>query len=213
MLRHSVVVSPERRVTLLYSVRTVADIAFREELQWLSARHPQARVLIVVSGDGGGGAYRQGRIDENLVREVVPAPGRAAFFICGPASMIDAMRQMLERMGVPAERVHYEAFQAAAALASEAARSGDAGAPARATFRASRVEVDVRPGETLLEAGERAGAGLASFCRAGICGTCRTRVAAGDVRCEGEALTDEERRQGWVLPCVAHAAGDCVLEA
>jgi ferredoxin len=74
-------------------------------------------------------------------------------------------------------------------------------------------EVEVLPGESLLDAAERAGAGISSFCRAGICGTCRTRLISGEVSCEGEALTDRDRQDGYVLPCVSVVAGDCVLEA
>jgi ferredoxin-NADP reductase len=43
MLRHAVHAEPARGVTLLYSARTEADFAFKDEIAALVRRHPQAR--------------------------------------------------------------------------------------------------------------------------------------------------------------------------
>ena len=37
--------------------------------------------------------------------------------------------------------------------------------------------------------------------------------AVNDLEPSLEALSDEDRQRGYVLPCVSWAAGDCVLEA
>ena len=50
MLRHAVATEPTRPVTLLYSARTEADFAFRDELVTAARRHPQVRVYFAVSG-------------------------------------------------------------------------------------------------------------------------------------------------------------------
>jgi ferredoxin len=52
-----------------------------------------------------------------------------------------------------------------------------------------------------------------SMCRSGVCGTCRTKVLEGDVACDSSALDDRDRQDGFVLACVSHARGDCVVEA
>jgi ferredoxin-NADP reductase len=214
MLRHAVAAEPSRRVTLLYSVRAKADAAFRDELDSVARRHPQARVAITITGDGDPQGCRHGRIDAALIHEAVPDPTRSIFLICGPLAMIDGVRAVLGQMGVAQERVRFEAFEAAQALASGAGGPEEAeGAPGRLRLSKSGRDIAIRPAETLLEASERAGAPIASFCRAGICGTCRTRVLSGSVRCSAEALSEEDRERGYVLPCVAWVTGDCVLEA
>ena len=45
------------------------------------------------------------------------------------------------------------------------------------------------------------------------CRTCMRRMHSGEVRyrIEWPGLLEEEKREGWVLPCVAHAAADIVL--
>ena len=68
-------------------------------------------------------------------------------------------------------------------------------------------------GESLLESAERAGIELLSSCRNGTCRTCMCRLMAGEVRyrIEWPGLSREEKTEGWVLPCVAEAAGEAPL--
>jgi ferredoxin-NADP reductase len=213
ILRHTLAAQPLRRVALLYSVRSARDVPFHQELEWLATRHPQLRLVLTVTGPADEPGCRRGRIDEALLREAVHALVRPMFFICGPGPMIDGVRGLLHAIGVRPGFVRFEAFEAAAAMAANGTRVAGPCAPCRLRLSRSGREIDVQAGETLLEAAERAGAAIASFCRAGVCGTCRTRLLAGEAPCSAEALSDEDRRRGFVLPCVAVPGGDCVLEA
>ena len=95
------------------------------------------------------------------------------------------------------------------------AKSGPACAVAKAklVFELSRRAVEVPPGATLLEAAGAAGVTIPSLCRAGVCGTCKTRLLSGDVQFSSDAVDAEELAQGFILPCVAWPVGDCELEA
>jgi ferredoxin len=68
---------------------------------------------------------------------------------------------------------------------------------------------------TMLAAAERAGLRLPSSCRNGTCRTCLCRMASGQVgyRIEWPGLTPDEKREGYILPCVAFARSDITLEA
>ncbi len=70
-------------------------------------------------------------------------------------------------------------------------------------------------GTTLLEAAEAAGVALPSSCRNGSCRTCICRLRSGPVRhtIEWPGLSFDEKREGYILPCVAVALGDLELEA
>ena len=72
---------------------------------------------------------------------------------------------------------------------------------------------EAREDQTLLLAAEAAGLPLASSCRNGTCRTCMRLMLSGEVRyrIEWPGLLAEEKREGWVLPCVAHPAADIVL--
>ena len=68
---------------------------------------------------------------------------------------------------------------------------------------------------TVLEAAERAGVRLPSSCRNGTCRTCICLSTGGTVRykIEWPGLSLDERREGYILPCVAVAEGDLVIVA
>ena len=81
-------------------------------------------------------------------------------------------------------------------------------APSGCTFEAPR-------GVTLLDAAARANLRLPSSCRNGTCRTCMCRLTSGRVsyRIEWPGLLPEEKAQGFILPCVAYAESDLVIEA
>ena len=69
---------------------------------------------------------------------------------------------------------------------------------------------------TLLQAAEQAGVWLRdSSCRNGTCRTCLCRLVSGQVvyRIDWPGLSLDEKRDGFILPCVAHPASDVVIEA
>ncbi len=65
----------------------------------------------------------------------------------------------------------------------------------------------------LLAAAEQAGLQLPSSCRNGTCRTCMCRVLSGQVRyrIQWPGLLPEEKAEGWILLCIAHAQSDLVL--
>ena len=68
--------------------------------------------------------------------------------------------------------------------------------------------------ETILAAALRANLILPYGCRDGACGSCKSRVIAGDVRhasFQASTLTEVEQKQGYILPCVARPTSDLVL--
>lgn len=220
MLRHAIVAEPSRPVTLLYSAPSERDFAFLDELASIAKRHPQARVLLAASRDKAPRRHiYPGRIDDALIRNTVPAIAHAISFICGPAPMVDGMKTLLASLGVPRDQIRFELFQAAVAASAAAGAGEDRAAPAvraaaAASMRCSQAgkTVVVAAGQTLLEAAEDAGIEVPVLCRAGVCGTCRTRVVSGDVDCATTTLDESDRAGGYVLPCVSTARTDCVVE-
>ena len=66
--------------------------------------------------------------------------------------------------------------------------------------------------ETILEQGEAAGLILPYSCRGGMCGRCKVKLESGDVRqLNDEALTDDEKSQGYILACSSVPTSDVVI--
>ncbi|BCF91054.1 2Fe-2S iron-sulfur cluster-binding protein [Paraburkholderia largidicola] len=68
---------------------------------------------------------------------------------------------------------------------------------------------------TVLEAAGFANLHLPRMCRNGTCRTCLCRLESGSVRytIEWPGVSAEEKAQGYILPCVAVAQSDLVLDA
>ena len=83
------------------------------------------------------------------------------------------------------------------------------------TVRPGDATVVARPGETILEAGLRAGIALPFECRSGGCAECKCTVLQGEVdygAYQASALTEAERRAGKALMCCATPLSDLDLE-
>ena len=68
---------------------------------------------------------------------------------------------------------------------------------------------------TLLASAEAAGVVLPSSCRNGTCRSCICRLDSGTVSylVAWPGLSSDEKREGWILPCVALPATDLCLVA
>lgn len=73
---------------------------------------------------------------------------------------------------------------------------------------------DAPASESLLAAARKAGIDLPASCRNGTCRTCLCRLVSGRVRysIEWPGLSVEEKQDGFILPCVAHAESDVVIQ-
>ena len=75
-------------------------------------------------------------------------------------------------------------------------------------------QFDALPDQPLLLSAASNGITLPSSCRNGSCRTCISRLLSGQVhyRIEWPGLSLEEKRDGYVLPCVAYPQGNLTLE-
>jgi toluene monooxygenase electron transfer component len=83
------------------------------------------------------------------------------------------------------------------------------------TSRGQTHAFETEPGEKILDAGLRSGIALPYECGSGTCGTCRARLAGGDIEdpwpeAPGRSLLKPERSEFLMCQCVA--VTDCALE-
>ena len=66
----------------------------------------------------------------------------------------------------------------------------------------------------LLEAARHAAVNLPSSCRNGTCRTCMCRLLSGQIRYQIEwpGLSSDEKKDGYILPCIAYPQSDLVIE-
>ncbi|MFJ9452357.1 2Fe-2S iron-sulfur cluster-binding protein [Herbaspirillum sp. NPDC101397] len=79
----------------------------------------------------------------------------------------------------------------------------------------SGLEFEAGAGSSLLNAALRAQIRLPSSCRNGTCRTCLCVLKSGEIsyQIDWPGLTKEEKAEGYLLPCVAVAESDLVIDA
>ncbi len=123
-------------------------------------------------------------------------------YTCGPQPLIDAVRTVAAEHGWPEEDVRFERFAPTVRehgpdreIAVLAARSG--------------VEVLVDTEESVLDGLLRAGIGISSSCRSGVCGACQVGVLEGEPEHRDDILTAaQQAANDTMLPCVSRACGE-----
>ena len=197
--------------TLIYCVRTEQDVFFKNELATLQNRLSNFRYVLVLSQVDSDWAGWRGRLRREILEREVEKPRESTFFLCGPPAFMELGRSLLKDIGVEQAFIRQESF--GGAVAGENSSTPSAGV-LTVRFARSEVAYSISSDETVLESSERNGVLIPSGCRQGSCGTCATRLLSGNVQmAREEALSDELRSQGYILPCVSRPVSDITLDA
>ncbi len=199
-------------VTLIYCVRTSQDIIFRDELTRLSRSLARFRLIITLSAPDAGWKGNKGRLNKELLLERVLDFRTPTFFLCGPGGFMQDASELLKEQGVSADRIKQESFGGKASPAVPDP-SGDSSVPF-VEFLRSGFQFELIPDITLLEFAETVGVSIPYGCRQGQCGTCATRLLQGRVTMQaGDGLSAEQKRAGFILPCVSKIHGSICIDA
>ena len=127
--------------------------------------------------------------------------------------MMEDVKAALAALGVPASAIRTEAFGTIKRdpTAKGAASNEVAG---RVFFQASNTTAPVSCGATLLDAADAADVFIDNACRSGTCGACRVKLVSGAVTMPVEdALTNEDKANGYILACQAEIEEDVIIDA
>ncbi len=200
-----------RDVHLIYANRGVRSVIFKGELDELAARHSRLRVTHVIERPSKRWSGRVGRLTSESLRELLPGSADRDMYVCGPEGMMESVRLHGERSGWEPSSLHFEHFVDQSSTVTERTPGVEL-QPRRVVMRASGRSFDVQPGETLLEAGLRAGAPMQFSCTMGGCASCRVSVKSGTFHMpEPHCLTGEEMAAGDCLACIAQPLSDLEL--
>lgn len=192
MVRH-LKASGRARFRLYYLTRDAASTAFRDELS-----SPDYHGQVVLHHDDGDPARA---LD---LWPILERPTAAHVYCCGPRPLLEAVRDMTGHWSAAA--IHFESFVEAAAMHTAADQ------PFRVRLAQSGTTLDVGADQSILDALRAAGFDAPSSCEAGTCGTCRTRLLAGDVDHRDLVLSADERSDTLMI-CVSRArSGELVID-
>lgn len=123
-------------------------------------------------------------------------------YVCGPKGFMDAVLGSARSAGWPEAQLHFEFFGAGPADV--------AATPAMSAFEVQLASsgrvIAVAADQSVVQALAAAGVVVPTSCEQGVCGTCLTRVLAGECEHKDLYLTPEEQAaQDQFLPCCSRA--------
>jgi ferredoxin-NADP reductase len=179
---------------LLYAARSQREIACGQELKETLSD----RVSLFVSEEGN-------RLDLQQVLADFPADGDIYF--CGPARLLNALRETMTALNRPLTNLRFETFGSGGLQPNE---------PFWVRVPRLGVEVAVPEGQSMLDALEAAGVEVMAECRRGECGLCAVDVMAleGDIDNRDVFLSEHQKRENTrICACVSRAVhGGIVID-
>ena len=184
---------PQVDVQVIFSVRSPQDVIFADE--WKN--YP---VTLVAENNATAG-FLAGRLTQEILRSVPDLAARTVM-TCGPAPYMDQVEKDVKALGVT--QFFNEKFFTPVAEAATRGLTFTKLQPAKTFYGPV--------GTTLLEAFESNKVPVNAACRAGVCGSCKTKVMSGKYSVTSTmTLTPQEIAEGYVLACSCHPESDLVL--
>jgi ferredoxin-NADP reductase len=213
----------QREVWWIYGARNRVDHPFAAESRSLLKELSRGRGYIVYSrpaaSDQVGADFdAPGHIDTPLL-ERIGVSENSDFYLCGPSSFLQNMRDGLRSWGVVARNVHTEVFGSLEAITPgmvQANRTphlpaGPPGSGPPVSFARSGITAAWDPKfASVLELAEACDVPVRWSCRTGVCHTCMTGLIAGSLIYSPEPL--ERPATGNALVCCAQPNADVTLD-
>ena len=213
----------QRDIWWIYGARNRVDHPFAEESRSLVKQLARGRAYIVYSrptaSDQVGADFdAPGHIDTKLI-EKIGVSRSSDFYLCGPASFLQNMRNGLQEWGVPAANVHTEIFGSLEAITPGMAQTnhtphlpqGPAGTGPPVSFARSGIIAAWDPKfRSLLELAEACDIPVRWSCRTGVCHTCMTGLIDGSITYNPEPL--ERPAPGNLLLCCSQPNASATLD-
>ena len=223
MLHSLAAENSQRETWWIYGARNRVDHPFAEDSRSLLKQLSRGRRYIVYSkptaiDQAGLDFDSPGHIDTTLL-ERIGVPQGSDFYLCGPSSFLQNMRDGLRDWGVLAENVHTEIFGTLEAITPGMAQAvhtphpplGPPGPGPRVSFARSGITVAWDPKfGSLLELAEACDVPVRWSCRTGVCHTCMTGLIDGSIVYNPEPL--EMPAPGNVLVCCSKPTAGVSLD-
>jgi ferredoxin-NADP reductase len=213
----------EREIWWLYGARNRVDHPFAAESRSLLKHLSRGRGYIVYSrptatDQVGADFDATGHIDRALLRRIGVSQS-SDFYLCGPPSFLQNMRDGLRNWGVLAGSVHTEIFGSLEAITPGMAQvvhtphlpQGPSGSGPSVSFARSGITAAWDPKfASLLELAEACDVPVRWSCRSGVCQTCMTGLIDGSITYNPEPL--ERPAPGNVLVCCSQPNASVTLD-
>jgi NADH oxidoreductase Hcr len=198
---------PQAHITVCYHVKTSDDTIFAEEWHRLTERYPSTLSLHIITTRQTQNNGLSGRLSQSQLQNLISNFSDYTVMTCGPEDYMTSAERICRSLAVKPERFYQERFHGLNAC-------DETDKPrVNITVIGSAKQFTAPVGTTLLYALEQHNIPIIAACRAGVCGSCKTRVVSGSYTTDSNlALSEDEIKRGYVLACSCHIEGDLVID-
>lgn len=101
-----------QQIILFYSNKTVDSAVFMDELYILADSNKNFKFIPTITGPPEHGFRGEiGRIDGDMLRKYIPDLSKHNYYIAGPISLVNSLRQLLVANGVKKHNIYTEEFE------------------------------------------------------------------------------------------------------
>jgi ferredoxin-NADP reductase len=176
---------PEVSCTILYGAAGSDEFIFRQELESLTAEHPNRfRVYFVAADPDPTWGGLTGLLTGERIRELAGNPADKTFYVCGPPGLYRFLLEELEPFELPPGALRQEPCGETEDVSAHPGYPREL-ADSVFTMKVHQGDgiysIPARASESVLIALERAGLAPPAQCRSGQCGYCRSRILGGHI--------------------------------
>ncbi len=211
------------RFTLIYGNKNTKSIIFKEQIEALKNKYmDRLDVHYVLSRESLESPLYNGRIDgdkiRSFARSVISISDMDEVFICGPETMIFAVKDAIGEEGLSDQQIHFELFTTAGSTNEKQTRT-DSDEELDRSISDIAIHLDGKSfsfeleknSESILDAALEHGADLPFACKGGVCCTCKAKLLSGEVDMKvNYALEEEEVSAGYILTCQSYPISEKV---
>lgn len=198
----------DSKFVLLYGSKSGEKTIFKKELDELASRFENRFKIQYVYSQIIGDKALFGRIDGNMVKELLKGDFSGYtfdhYFICGPEEMIDSAKEALTNYGVKEDAINFELFTSTSHK-KEINKSLDGNTEITVILDDEETTFEMRMDELILDAALVKGLDAPYSCQGGVCSSCLAKVVEGSAVMERNTILDQEEiDEGLILTCQAH---------
>ncbi|MCX2718564.1 ferredoxin--NADP reductase [Lentiprolixibacter aurantiacus] len=200
---------PESRFVLIYGNQNRSETMFYDELQELQKEYTDRFIMQMVYSRSREDDALFGRIDTSVVNFALKNKFKEYefdnYYLCGPESMINVVRNVLDKKGISSEKVFFELFTSSTDEQEQNTMIEEGKTRLTIILDDEEQQIVMDRKQTVLDAVLKADIDAPYSCQGGICSTCIARISNGEAIMEkNQILTDGEIADGFVLTCQAH---------
>lgn len=204
-------------VHLIYANRNEHDVIFKDAIEKL-VKDGKAKVFHALTGNVSSETYGEelykGRLNKLIIKKLIKQrfdePANVLYYICGPEKLMEVYRDALTSLAVPEKNIFMENFSLEDKDTAEALLPKVPHEVLMHVYESTNL-IDVKAGQSILEAALENGLPVKYSCKNGTCGSCWGRYSEGEVNMvKNHALTNGEVESSYILLCQTYPMNDQV---